>query len=138
MAVRMSSRTLPDTYFDLVRQFPLMRIKDGEHLAEAHAMLDSVLQMELDEGGEEYLNALADHIEIYENEHEQLPDAPACDVLEYLMTSHGLTQMRLSEETGIAQSTISAVLNGSRNLTVEHIARLAAYFHVPSSVFLPN
>ena len=131
------ARTLPDSYFKLVRKFPLTRIQDDEHLAEAQTFLDNLLSQELDGGGDAYLDALSDFIENYENENEPAPDAPPEDVLRELINSSKLSQHQLSKAVGIAQSTISAVLNGSRKLTTDHIMKLARHFNVSPAVFLP-
>ena len=138
MPAKNRTRTLTDTYFELVRQFPLVSIRNDRQLRQAQVMLDSVLRMELDGGRQAYLDALSDLIELYEDEHVSIPDAPAAEVLRFLLDSHGLSQHKLSKTVGIAQSTISAVLAGSRELTVEHIGKLSAYFGVSGSVFLPR
>lgn len=133
-----TARTLPATYFKLVKAFPLTRIQDDRHLARAQEFLDGLLRRDLDEGGHAYLDALSDFIEKFEEENEPCLDAPPEDVLRELMNSSGLSQQELSRAVGIAQSTISAVLNGSRKLTVDHIVKLAGHFHVSPAVFLPR
>jgi HTH-type transcriptional regulator/antitoxin HigA len=131
------ARTLPDSYFELVKKFPLTRIKDDEHLAQAQEFLDNLLSQELDEGGDAYLDALSDFIENYEAENEPSPDATPEDVLRELINSSELSQQQLSKAVGIAQSTISAILNGSRKMTTDHIMKLARHFNVSPAVFLP-
>jgi HTH-type transcriptional regulator/antitoxin HigA len=130
------ARTLPDTYFKLVRKFPLTRIKDDQHLAEAQGFLDNLLSQELDEGADAYLDALSDFIENYEKENEPASGSPPEDVLRELINSSKLSQHQLSKTVGIAQSTISAVLNGSRKLTTNQIMKLARHFNVSPVVFL--
>jgi HTH-type transcriptional regulator / antitoxin HigA len=131
------ARSLPDSYFKLVRKFPLTRIRDDEHLAKAQEFLDNLLSQELDKGGDAYLDALSDFIENYEKENEPSSDAPPEDVLRELISSSKLSQHQLSKAVGIAQSTISAVLNGSRRLTTDHMMKLARHFNVSPAVFLP-
>ena len=75
MAGPTSTRTLPDTYFDLVRQFPLTHIRDDGHLGAAQEMIDRLLEQDLDEGEQEYLDALTDLVAIYEQKHIVIPDA---------------------------------------------------------------
>jgi plasmid maintenance system antidote protein VapI len=58
--------------------------------------------------------------------------------LRELMRANGLSQNDLAKKVGIVQSTISAVLNGSRKLTKGQVIRLAEYFNVAPSAFLPN
>jgi HTH-type transcriptional regulator/antitoxin HigA len=138
MAVKTERKPMPDTYFKLVKRFPLTRIRDDDHLDEAVEVIDRLLEEELDEGAQAYLDVLTDLVEDYEDEHVSIPDASEADVLRELMRMHGLSQGKLAKAIGIAQSTISAVLGGTRKLTKEHVVKLAAYFKVPASVFLPG
>jgi len=133
----MTIRTLPDSYFELVKRFPLTHIRNSRHLDAAEKMMHQLLKEELDEGGQEYLDVLTDLVEKYEAEHEQIRDASEADVLRLLMESNGLSQTRLAKEVGISQSTISAVLNGARSLTKEQVIALASFFHVAPAAFLP-
>lgn len=135
--IRTEDRSLPDTYFELVKQLPLTRIRDDDHLEAASEMIDRLLQEELDEGAEEYLDALTDMVEAYEENHVPIPDASEADVLRVLMQSHGLSQQKLAKAVGIAQSTISAVLSGERQLTKAHVVKLAGFFGVAAATFLP-
>jgi HTH-type transcriptional regulator/antitoxin HigA len=73
-------------------------------------------------------------IEQYEKEHFELPDADPVEVLRYLMQSHGLSQRDLIPEFG-AESTVSLVLNGKRNLNLNHIEKLSKRFSVSPAVF---
>ncbi len=138
MAGKTAARTLPDTYFELVKQFPLTHVRDGDHLDAAQEVIDRLLQEDLDRGAQEYLDALTDLVETYEEEHVPIPDASEADVLRELMRANGLSQGRLQKAVGISQSTISAVLNGSRSLTKEQVIALARYFRVSPAVFLPS
>ena len=137
MAIK-RGKGVSDTYFTLVRQYPLTHIHNDAHLAAAQNMLDELLQTDLDAGGKEYLDVLTDLVEAYEDEHESIPDVTEAEVLRELMRSHRLTQSTLAKETRIAQSTISAVLSGSRSLTKEQIIALASYFHTSPVAFLPG
>jgi HTH-type transcriptional regulator/antitoxin HigA len=137
MAVKTVTRTLPATYFELVKQFPLIHIRDDGHLDAAQEIIDRLLGEDLDEGAQEYLDALTDLVETYEDRHVLIPDASEADVLRALMESNGLSQPKLTKEVGISQSTISAVLNGTRSLTKGQVVTLARFFHVSPSAFLP-
>jgi HTH-type transcriptional regulator/antitoxin HigA len=138
MGARVATHHIPDTYFDLVRRFPLLHIRDTDHLEAAIAVIDELLQKDLDEGAQAYLDALTDHVEIFEGENIPIPDAPASDVLRELMSTNRISQTRLAREVKISQSTISAVLSGSRTLTRDHVSRLARFFNVSPAVFLAD
>src|SRR5947208_1271826 len=118
-------RTLPDSYFELVKQFPLTHIRDDEHLDAAQERMDRLLEKRLDRGAQDYLDALTDLVETYEDNHYPIPDVSEADVLRELMRSNGLNQSRLAKTVGIFQSTISVVLNGTRSLTREQVVTLA-------------
>ena len=138
MAGKTAARTLPDTYFELVKQFPLTHIRGDGHLEEAQEVIDRLLQEDLDRGAQEYLGALTDLVEAYEEKHVPIPGASEADVLRELMRANGLSQGRLQQAVGISQSTISAVLNGTRSLTKEQVIALARYFRVSPAAFLPS
>ena len=55
--------------------------------------------------------------------------------LRELMQQHGLTQKDLPEIG--AQSVVSAVLKGKRQLNVRQIARLSERFGLPADAFMP-
>lgn len=99
-------------------------------------MIDQVLQQKSDKGAQAYLDALTDLVEKYEDDHVPIPDASEADVLRELLRANRLSQPRLAKQTGIAQSTISAVLNGDRSLTKDQIVTLARLFNVSPMAFL--
>jgi HTH-type transcriptional regulator/antitoxin HigA len=137
MTAKTVARALPDSYFKLVKQFPLTHIRDDRHLEAAQEVLDKLLTEDLDWGAQEYLDALTDLVETYEDNHVPIPDASEADVLRVLMEANQLSQQQLAKKAGIAQSTLSAVLNGSRSLTKEHVVKLAKLFRVSPAAFLP-
>ena len=126
-----------DTYFTLVKQFPLTHLRDDDHLDAAQDMIDRLLTRNLDEGEQDYLDVLTDLVESYESTHVEIPAGSEADVVRALMESNGLSQTRLAERVGISQSTISAVLNGTRSLTKEQVITLAREFRLSPLAFLP-
>lgn len=138
MVVKNQPSAMPDSYFVLVKRFPLTHIRSLRHLGQAIALVDELLQKRVDRGAQEYLDALSDLIATYEDEHAPIPDASESDVLRELMRSSGHKQMALSKAVGISQSTLSAILTGEREMTKSHMIALAKFFNVPPSVFLPS
>jgi HTH-type transcriptional regulator/antitoxin HigA len=134
----MAVKTAPASYFKLVERFPLASIRDDAHLLRAQALLDELLRARADKGTELYLDALTDLVELYEREHEPARAVSEADVLGELMRSHGLSQQALEAKVGIAQSTISSVLNGTRLLTRDQVITLAKFFGVRPGAFLPG
>ena len=97
MAVKSATTPLPDTYFELVKKFPLTHIRNDEHLEEASAVIDLLLRKNLDHGEQEYLDVLTDMVEMYEDENVKIPDASESDVLRELMSANRLSQAKLSK-----------------------------------------
>jgi HTH-type transcriptional regulator/antitoxin HigA len=122
----------------LVKRFPLIHIRDEGHLDEAIALLSDLLRQERDQGAQEYLDVLTDLVAGYEDEHIPTPDVSEADVLRELMRSNRLSQMQLAKAVGMSQSTISAVLTGARSLTKGHVLKLAKFFGIAPSAFLPR
>ena len=137
MIVKNQQSAMPDSYFELVKRFPLTHVRSRKHLGQAIALVDELLRKRLDRGAQEYLDALSDLIATYEDEHTPIPDASESDVLRELMRSSGRKQTALSKAVGISQSTLSAILTGEREMTKSHMIALAKFFNVPPSVFLP-
>ena len=81
------------------------------------------------------LDLVSQRIEIYEAEHQTLPEASPAAVLAYLMGEHNLRQTDLAEELG-GQSIVSAILNGKRKLNTRQVKALAKRFNVSAAVFL--
>lgn len=124
------------SYFRLVKKFPLICIQDDKHLEEASLVIDELLKENLDDGGEQYLDALTCLTEVYEKEHVHFPPVSNIDLLRSLMESNRFTQAALGKEVGISQATISHIMTGRQSLTKNHIVKLSKRFNLSPSVFL--
>jgi HTH-type transcriptional regulator / antitoxin HigA len=126
-----------DTYFGLVRQFPLVSIQSDRQLSKASQFLDGVMAKgDLDDGEQAYVDALSDLIELYEDEHVQIAPPSQKSALEFLMDQHEMSQAELCRTTDIPKSVISEVLSGKRALSKANIQKLAGCFRVATSIFL--
>jgi HTH-type transcriptional regulator/antitoxin HigA len=65
-----------------------------------------------------------------------MPPASGSEMLRFLIESQGTTQAKVAAETRIAESTLSEILAGKRELNRKHIEALARYFHVSPAVFM--
>lgn len=141
-ATGLAGKEQEDRYSELVRKVPvqLRPIRSDEELDTAIAMIDSLLSKELLKPEEEdYLEVLSSLVEKYETEEHPIPPATDAEMLQHLIEAKGVSQTKVSEETGIVNSTISVVLSGKRALTRKHIDKLARYFKVSPTVFaLPD
>lgn len=128
-----------DSYLELVLAFPLSSIRSDEHLDQAQRVMDRLLaKAKLDDGEQTYLDALSDLVAVYEDEQHVIEPASDADMLRHLLESKSVTQIQLSQETGIAKSTISEVLAGKRPFSRQVIRKLADYFQMDVSVLARN
>jgi HTH-type transcriptional regulator/antitoxin HigA len=128
--------SLPDTYFELVKQHPLRSIGSEIELDAAQALLDTLVQQELDEGGLAYLEALSDLVIVYEQEHHAIASLPPHDLLAHLLAERGMSQADLVRATDIAKATVSDLVTGKRPFTVEQMHAVARVFGLPAAVFM--
>lgn len=130
-----------DMYLTLVRQFPLIRIRDKHHYMKAvESMKCLVRQKELQSGEEEYLAVLGDLIARYEEENLKAlaPTITPREALQYLMDENGLTRGDILEVIGGYKSNLSAFLSGKRGLSKDAAIKLARRFKVSPELFLAN
>ena len=125
-----------DIYLELVRRFPLRRIRSDAELDRAIAIVDELVsRKDLAPGEDDYLDVLSDLVHKYEAAESPIPPASDAEVLRYLMDSHGLNQVQLAAATEIPVSTISEVLAGKRGLSRHNIGVLSRHFRVSPAVF---
>ena len=129
---------LTSSYLALIRLFPLRPIESEAELEYATAVMNSLLDRDLDPAEDDYLDVLSDLIERYEDKHYPIftDDLTDAEMLEHLIEAKGVNHAEAARGAGIAESTISEVLSGKRRLTRKQIEKLAPYFHVSPAVFL--
>jgi HTH-type transcriptional regulator / antitoxin HigA len=125
-----------DVYLKLVQRVPLRPIRSDDELDRAIEMVDELIdRIDLGVDERDYLDVLSDLIERYEAESHPILAAPDAVVLAHLIEAKGVSQADVAREAGIAESTISEVLGGKRNLNRTQIGRLARYFNVGPTAF---
>ena len=82
------------------------------------------------------LSLIASNIETYENKRYLSKKVSPIEMLKFLMDEHGLGQDDLPEIG--SQSLVSKILNGERQLTLEHIHSLSKRFGVSPAVFFSD
>ena len=123
-------------YLQLVREFPLRRIRTNAELDAAIAVVDSLIdQDDLSAPEQDYLDVLSDLIEAYEDEAVPMRPVGDADMLRFLIENRGSTQSAVAKQVGIPESTISEVLASKRKLNRKQIGKLAQYFRVEPGVF---
>jgi HTH-type transcriptional regulator/antitoxin HigA len=123
-------------YFALLRRFPLRPLRSEVELDEATEVLNSLLDRDLDAWEKDYLEILGDLIEKYESANIPEGAVSDADMLQHLIDAKGVTQAQVATATDIAESTVSAIVRGKRQLARKHLEALARYFRVSPAVFL--
>jgi HTH-type transcriptional regulator/antitoxin HigA len=130
----------PQSYLDLVCQFPLRPIRTEKQytIAESLAGKLAVREGRLDPWEADYLEVLSDLIEAYDDEHfrMELTDASPVEILKYLMKENEMQPAELGRLLG-SKGLASDILHGKRQMSKATILKLAARFNVEPSLFLP-
>jgi HTH-type transcriptional regulator/antitoxin HigA len=125
------------SYPELLRQAQPEIINDDKTHRRALAIVDALMKKSrLSKAEEKLLDLLAKLVNDYEETIYPTPSVTPSAMLEHLLHARETTQAELSRQTGVSRSTISEVLKGKRNLSVENALRIAKHFHVDSAVFL--
>ena len=127
-----------DPYLTLLQEFRLRPIRDEETHRRAVEMLDGLSDRGPARTPEEdqYMVVLGLLVEDYENTIYEHPEVSGPEMLRFLMEEDGLTQTRLSEETGIPEPSLSEFLNGKRGISPKVRKKLCERFGADPSVFL--
>jgi HTH-type transcriptional regulator / antitoxin HigA len=127
-----------EKYIDLVNEFPPRPIRSKADFIAVQKVVDALLDAgQLSSDRREYLNLLGIIIHEYEEKIVEIPDIYGVDLLHVLVEEWGLKQKELVPIFK-TESIVSAVLNGRRQLTVEHIEKLSDFFHISPAVFFPK
>jgi HTH-type transcriptional regulator / antitoxin HigA len=122
-------------YIELLKNFPPRPINSQEELLATQKVIDSLIdrdELTLDE--QDYLNVLGTLVYEYEQKNDQIPDIFGVELLKALIAEFDLRQKDLVPIFK-TESIVSAVLSGQRQLTVEHIRKLAEFFHISPAAF---
>ena len=84
---------------------------------------------------ERLLELLSTLVEVYENEHCPIPDAPPHVMIQQFMLDRGLRQADLVPVLG-SRSLVSEVVNGKRKPSKLQVKNLGAFFGVSPQLFL--
>ena len=131
--------SLPTTFEGLVGELMPCAIHDKVAYLNAMEMVQALARVpELSAGQHKYLDTLFTLIEPYEKEHYRVNPAHVTPVemLKSFMNDHDMSGADLARLLGVSPSTASLILKGKRNLTVNHIRKLAERFRVSADVFL--
>lgn len=124
-------------YIELLKTFPPRPITAEEELIATQKAIDSLLDKgELTSDERDYLNVLGTLVYEYEQTLEPIPDIYGIELLKALIEEFDLRQKDLVPIFK-TESIVSDILHEKRQLTTEHIQKLAVFFSVSPAVFFP-
>jgi HTH-type transcriptional regulator / antitoxin HigA len=125
-------------YLKLLEAFPPRPIKNEEEYCATQSVLDALFKKgKLTPDEEDYLDLLGGLIYFYEEQHVVIADIRGIELIKALLVEENLRQKDLVSIFK-TESIVSAVLNGRRKLTVEHIRKLSKFFNLPPELFLES
>ena len=125
-----------DRYLELIRRFPLRPLRSDADLDAAVAVVDGLIDGDdLTNAERDYLDVLSDLVESYEDAAVPMRVVDDAEMLRFLIENRSITQSELARQSRIAESTLSEVQSGKRNLTRTQIGKLARFFQVEPGVF---
>jgi HTH-type transcriptional regulator/antitoxin HigA len=137
MKTKFTFKDLPKDYQGLLALHMLRPIHDKVDYGNALEILDAMAGHALNPDQDDYFEALCLFVEAYESSHlPGLPSKRGLPLLKHLAEENGMSGADLSRLLGADRSLGVRILNGERNLTVDHAKKLASRFHVPMEVFL--
>jgi len=136
MKTNFTFKDLPKNYQGLLALHMLRPIHDKADYSNALAILDAMAGHTLNPDQDDYFETLCLLVEAYESSH--LPGLPAkrgLPLLKHLVEENSISGADLSRLLGTDRSLGVRILNGERNLTIDHAKKLASRFHVPMEIF---
>jgi len=126
-----------NAYIELLKTFPPRPITADSELTATQETIDSLLdKSELTPDERDYLNLLGLLVYEYEQTLEPIPDIYGIELLKALIEEFNLRQKDLVPIFK-TESIISDLLHEKRQLTTEHIQKLAEFFCVSPAAFFP-
>jgi HTH-type transcriptional regulator / antitoxin HigA len=130
-------KKLPKTYSDLVALHVPRPIHDLVSYENTVQMVDALAGLPLNRDQEDYLEILSQQIEAFEAANLKAPKSVVgLELVRMLLDENGLTGDDLADLLGIDRSAAYKILKGGRNLTAEHVRRLADRFAISSDAIL--
>lgn len=141
MRASLHKRASADTYFRLVRHFPLRPLRREADIEAANAMalklIASTPDEERDAGERDYLDALT--VLIQDAERETLESmtrgVTPLMLLRHLIEERGMTVSELGRVIA-SQPAASLILSGKRSISKPQIRKLAEYFKLSPAAFM--
>jgi HTH-type transcriptional regulator/antitoxin HigA len=136
---RTTSNSAADSYLELIREFPLRRIKSRADHAQAKAMVLRLAGQKPDRGAEEYLDVLVELIADFERRSGWTISSArlsANELVRHRIEERRLSITALAKQIGLPQSNLSEMLAGKRGWSKAAIRALSKLLHIRAERFL--
>lgn len=128
---------LPRTYAGLVAWHMPRPLRDKAEYENAVEVVDQLAGHELNADQDDYLDLLSDLVAAYEDEHlKPWRKLGGVEALKHILKENSHTGDDLAAMLKVERSVAYRILNGTRNLTADHIRLLAKRFRVSGDLFL--
>ncbi len=129
---------LPKDYTSLCQIYLPRPIHNRKQFSEAEKVADILAGFEDRLSGDQvdYFDVITDFMAAYEDE--PAPIVSPSEMLTFLMDQHSMSATDLARLLGVDRSQGARLVNGTRNLTVLQIMRLAVHFGVEPGVFIDS
>jgi HTH-type transcriptional regulator/antitoxin HigA len=129
--------SLPKSYAELVALHVPRPIHDKVSYDNAVEVVHRLAGFKLNRDQDDYLELMARLIEDYEQKQVPEPEpVSGIETLRWLLKEHDLTAEDLGRIIDVNRSIAYRILKGTRNLTADHIRKLALRFSVSAELFL--
>jgi HTH-type transcriptional regulator / antitoxin HigA len=136
-ATKSAFSRLPTTFDGLIRLHAPRPIRDKADYENMVEVIDALAGHKLNRDQDDYLLVLSGLVERYEAD--TLPERPrltGVDMLNYILEENALGGDDFAKIVGVDRSVAYRILKGERNLTTNHIRRLADRFSVRADLFI--
>ena len=100
-------------------------------------LVDALAGMKLNQDQEDFLEILSQQVEAYEAENLKAPkQKTGLELIRLLLEENGLSGDDLAELLEVDRSVAYKILKGTRNLTADHVRRLAERFAISADIIL--
>ena len=110
-------------------------LKTEEDYNKASMRLMEIFHAEPNSAESDELDLLMVLVKDYDDNHYQLPELDALEVIKYKMEEMGMKAKDLEPIIG-SKGHVSAILSGKREITLKMAQKLKNYFSLPAEVFL--
>jgi HTH-type transcriptional regulator / antitoxin HigA len=123
-----------NSYIELLQKFPPRPINSEVEFLAVQEVIDDLLDSgQITTEIQDYMNVLGTLVHEYEEKYVSVPDLSGVELLKALIDEFDLKQKLVPVFK--TESIVSAILNGQRQFTVEHIEKLADFFKISPAVF---